>query len=422
MAFYDGKGNVISSSGFDSKDTTGIESAYTDYQLLKDRADSYAETGFNNMVRFTISNVSAGDIINTVRAWNGQSGIFSDGSTSYDSYVKWSNYLYGTWTAPKDFATLYVQCTLAAIDSACILHRPEGMDSRPAYYDEFIPTIADEEDSAVKVLSSEKIFDMIGGSEKRAKQELAGKVWIAMGDSFTVGMKTQFENLAAKYGMVVDNRGIVSSSICGDYDSSTGEGRGFKPMWKRTKELLTQYTEGYTLNDVTYTIEDVGLITFMGGANDAFSKSKWLGEYGTATMDTYYIYGALNSIFNDFLTGFPNAKVIVITQPGYFNQTIDSTVTDEIAQLWGFKDSAAYQSMTHVQFANYGMDKKQEAVREMAKVYHLHVVDANRAFPNVFYEKNQTTYWTPDKLHLTGEGYQFVADMLDEDGIRKVFN
>lgn len=407
--------NAASGGGLlDSKSTIGVPDAYTTYPMADVATNSSVGA---TMTTYTVENLVKGDIIKTRRQYNGQTGIIRDANgNDLTSKIAWKEYVNGTFTLDQDYAVLKVQCYNGYENEASVSVREGYLVNRPAYGGEYVPTINDDDDTTLKTLSSSKIFDMLGGSEKRAKDALNGKVWIAMGDSYTRGMDAQLQAIAAKYGMILDNRGIVSSSICGD---TTGN-KGFQPMWNRANGAVNDYTAGYTINGVTYTTDDVGLITFMGGANDGFGINTWIGS-GRADMDTNHIYGALNVIYNAFGENFPNAKMITITQPAHYKLTIDETVTDETAQLWGFADAASYLKMTDVQMSNYSMAIKEAAVREMAWTYESHLVDAFAMFPTVMNPANRTAYWQEDKLHLNATGYQMVADMLEQDGILKVF-
>lgn len=94
---------------------------------------------------------------------------------------------------------------------------------------------------------------------------------------------------------------------------------------------------------------------------------------------------------------------------------------DENGRAVGFQDAATYLTLSDVQLSNYSMALKGEVIREMAWAYGSHVVDAFSKFPTVFNPTNRAKYWQADKLHLTAEGYQLVADLLETDGILAVF-
>lgn len=247
---------------------------------------------------------------------------------------------------------------------------------------------------------------------------LEGKVWVALGDSYTAGMGGNLQNIANEYGMILDNRGVVSSSIAGD---TTGS-KGFKPMWNRASHIVEDYTDGYVIDGETYHVSDVALITFMGGANDGFGLETWIGvQYGLADTDTGRIYGACNHIFNVLLEGFAAAKMICITQPSSYSRTIDTSISDATAQALGFEDAAAYLKMTNVQLSNYAMAIKEEAVRRTAVAYGVPVLDAFAEFPTVLNSANRAAYWQNDKLHLTGDGNRLLARMI-QDKIKDVFS
>lgn len=255
--------------------------------------------------------------------------------------------------------------------------------------------------------------------EQKARTKLSGKVMICLGDSYTKGMETQLDALAAKYEMVCDNRGIVSSSFAGTYDPNTGSGTGFQPMWRRANTIVTDYTNGFVIDEHTYTKTDVGLIVVMGGANDGFGVSTWIGT-GINDTDTAHIYGAANHIFNVMQKTFTGAKTICITQPSNYSREVSSISTDAAAQAVGFDSLAQLQVMDDVQFSNYAMAKKERAIKETAWSYGVPVLDMFTEFPTVFNPANRSTYWSSDKLHLTGTGYNLIKTALDKKLVKIV--
>lgn len=231
--------------------------------------------------------------------------------------------------------------------------------------------------------------------------DLTGKTAIFMGDSYTYGMSAMLKSMCAEFGMVDDNRGVVSSSICGD---SAGN-KGFRPMWSRTKTVCEEYKDAGTT-------DNVALIVFMGGANDGFGPSTWIGS-GIADTDTEHIYGAMHSLLNDFRQTFPAAKIITVLQPSHFNRTVEEVASDdETAQFFGFADLVSMQVMDDYQISNYSMVLKQKAVQEVAEFYGCAIVDCCFNWHNVMNADDRTTYWSSDKLHLTSAGYQDVTKAI----------
>lgn len=175
--------------------------------------------------------------------------------------------------------------------------------------------------------SDDDIDSSLSTIEKIVKKHLEGKTIIFMGDSYTKGASSQFSALCQKYGATVDNRGIVSSSICGDMMGN----KGFQPMWKRTEDVCKEYTDAGST-------ETVGAVVFMGGANDGFGISTFIGT-GINDDDTGHIYGATNHLLKKFQSTF-DCPVFVILQPVFpSNSTANQGVDDATAKLWGF-DSA----------------------------------------------------------------------------------
>lgn len=262
-----------------------------------------------------------------------------------------------------------------------------------------------------------RIFDVDGNVvlsnreyyENLAREALTGKVLITLGDSYTGGMKTRFDELAQKYGMIHDPRYVVGSAI----SQKASEWVPAKETFvERTQSIVSDYTNGYTINGTTYHADDVGLITFMGGANDD-STNAWIGD-GINDTDIDTIYGALNYIFDALQETFTNAKFICILQPTYFSMSVSAMNSDAKAQTFGFDSMAQALEMDDVQFTNYCMTRKERAVQECAWAYHLPILDLFHTFPSVFNSENRDTYWLSDKLHPTQAGYDIVKAAIDK--------
>lgn len=246
-------------------------------------------------------------------------------------------------------------------------------------------------------------------SVERSIEELSGKVAIFLGDSYTVGMGSQLSTMCKSLGMVADNRGIVSSSVCGDTSGS----RGFQPMWSRADKIVSDYTDGYNIDGLTYMIDDVAIVVFMGGANDGFGPETWIGS-GLNDTDTLHIYGATKHILNVLTETFTSAKVITVLQPSSYNRTVSSVEDDESAKLMGFSGLEELQRMTDVEFSNYAMALKENAIEEVARAYQCPIVDCFHNYPTIFNSVNRVKYWTSDKLHLTTAGYYIITNRIKE--------
>lgn len=253
----------------------------------------------------------------------------------------------------------------------------------------------------------------MSADEQTAKNRLTGKVMICLGDSYTRAMDGKLTEIANKYGMILDNRGIVSSSICGTWSAATGTGTGYQPMWRRATDIVNAYTNGYTIDETTYYADDVGIVTFMGGANDGFGIETWIGT-GIHETDTSLIYGACNHIFNVLATAFTKAKVICITQPSSFNREVSSIADDATAQTLGFENLAELQGMDDIQFSNYAMAQKEKAVYDTAWAYGWNIIDMFHDMPTIFNPANRSAYWNSDKLHLISDGYALITQALDK--------
>lgn len=245
--------------------------------------------------------------------------------------------------------------------------------------------------------------------EEQTRNALTGKVMICLGDSYTVGMTGLLTTLASKYGMKLDNRGIVSSSICGDINGN----KGFSPMWNRANTIVSNYNSGYAIDGTTYHSSDVGVVVFMGGANDGFGVDTWIGD-GINETNKELIYGACNHIFNVLASAFTGAKVICITQPSSYSRQVSSITDNATAQSLGFDSLAQLQGMDDVQFSNYAMAQKEYAVRKTAWAYGWNIIDMFHDFPTIFNPSNRSAYWQSDKLHLTASGYSIITEALDK--------
>ena len=117
---------------------------------------------------------------------------------------------------------------------------------------------------------------------------------------------------------------------------------------------------------------------------------------------------------NSLLSNFPNAKIITILQPSSYNRIASSVTTEQSAQAQGFSSLAELQKMNDVQYSNYAMALKENAIEEVARAYQVEVVDCFHEFPTIFNSANRTKYWSTDKLHLSAVGYQFIVDKLEE--------
>ena len=405
-----------SSGGIVSKDTIGVDDAYTTY-TMGDIADS-TSVG-SSMTTYTITGLIKGDTVKWKRSYNGQGGTLRDGDgNDLSSLVTWSNYTYGTFVLYQDYAKLVVQNQTGYESDALVLKRTSEMLKRPAVNGEFVPTISDDNEdvSTLKTFSTEKIRNDYGMDVQKAKDVLSGGVWIALGDSYTVYADSQFKAIAERYGMIYDGQGKVSSTVCGD----AGGNKGFSPFWNRMDGFISNYTgDGQTIGDDVYTAEDVKLITFMGGANDGGGTDSFIGS--PTSKDTMYICGSCNYMFSKLLETFPNARIIIILQPGHYNDTVASVTTDESAIQVGFANLAEMQNYSDYEYSYHLMVKKEKAIKGCAERYGLHIVDCILDWYSVVNPTHRATYWSTDKIHLTTAGSNALAEKLEKEGILKLF-
>ena len=211
-----------------------------------------------------------------------------------------------------------------------------------------------------------------------------GGVMFTLGDSYTAYMNSFFTTFAGKHGLVQDNRGLASSTIAGSEDGSTV---GYHAFWVRLDEAIAQYQAGHAINGTTYTVDDVKLITFMGGANDwtTVDESQGIDRIGNRnSTNKEQLYGACDYIFNKLLSTFKNADIVVILQPSSASK------------------------------GNNLMQLKEGIVREMAERYGLPICDCIFEWYNTSNPTEAAKYWQSDKLHLTADGHQAVIDKLEK--------
>lgn len=238
-----------------------------------------------------------------------------------------------------------------------------------------------------------------------------GGVMLTLGDSYTAYMNSFFNTFATKHGLVQDNRGLASSTIAGSEDGITV---GYHAFWVRLNTAIAEYRAGRTINGTTYNLDDVKLITFMGGANDWSTVNSTVNRLGTGANETNRetLYGACNYIFRTLLDTFPNADIVVILQPVNYANTVPTS--EEGATNVGFNNLAQAQGMNDAQYSSYLMMRKEVIVREMAERYGLPICDCCFEWYNPNRANEATKYWQTDKLHLTDDGHQAVIDKLEK--------
>lgn len=238
-----------------------------------------------------------------------------------------------------------------------------------------------------------------------------GGVMLTLGDSYTAYMNSFFDTFATKHGLVQDNRGLASSTIAGSEDGVTV---GYHAFWVRLNKAIAEYRAGRTINGTTYNLDDVKLITFMGGANDWSTVNSTVNRLGMGANETNRetLYGACNYIFRTLLDTFPNADIVVILQPVNYANTVPTS--EEGATNVGFNNLAQAQGMNDAQYSSYLMMRKEVIVREMAERYGLPICDCCFEWYNPNRANEATKYWQTDKLHLTDDGHQAVIDKLEK--------
>lgn len=250
---------------------------------------------------------------------------------------------------------------------------------------------------------------LVQSAKEDVVKQYGSGVMMTLGDSYTAQMNTLYNSFAKKHGLVQDNRGVVSSTIAGDESGNIG----YRPFWSRLNTAITEYKAGLTIDNVTYSADDVKLIVFMGGANDWSTVNETADRIGKGAFETDKgkLYGALNYIFATLLSTFKNADIVTILQPVNFNTSVP---TDEKSALSvGFESLEQAQAMTTEQYSTYLMTRKEKIVREMAQMYGLQICDCCFEWYNPNNPVDAETYWRTDHLHLSNAGYEAVIEKLE---------
>lgn len=207
-----------------------------------------------------------------------------------------------------------------------------------------------------------------------------GGLMITLGDSYTAYLSSFFDTFATKHGLVQKNVGLASSKI------ARPEGQGqdsIKSFVTRLDELIESFP--ITVNEKEYSISDVKLVTFMGGANDWTTVDDTHDRIGNRySTDVAQIYGATKYCLNKLQNTFSTADIIVILQPNNANNS-DFCV----------------------------MELKENIVKECAEMYSLPICDCCFDFYSPANPVELEKYWQSDKLHLSALGHQALIDKLE---------
>lgn len=287
-----------------------------------------------------------------------------------------------------------------------------GSDFGVSDYSAFTEPDGTESREATLTFKGRRLFPVnFRPQRKVAARKYGGGVMIALGDSYTSMGASYFSAFAEEHGLVCDNRGLASSTIAGSEDGITV---GYQAFWVRLNEALAEYEAGYTIDGVTYYLEDIKLIVFMGGANDWSTVNDEVDRLGKGPHETdrETLYGALNYIFSTMLARFVNADIVVILQPYYPAATVPTT--EEGATNVGFESLAQAQAMSNAQYSCYVMARKERIVREMAELYGLPICDCCFEWYNPVNPNDFTKYWQATGGHLNGTGNAAMITKLEQ--------
>lgn len=235
------------------------------------------------------------------------------------------------------------------------------------------------------------------GAKSSDISTLNGKVWLALGDSATHFLGASYTDgvtpstsgkwgaLASELGMTLYGYGISSSTIRYSTNSSA-DGLSFQPMATRVDTLIADHQSE---------ADNVGLITFMGGANDTATET-YLGDLKSIENNTFY--GACHQIFNKLVNAFPKAKIVVILQHLFACNTPS--------------EDGEFSGMTSAQYDIYFQQLKQRIVKEVAEFYGLTICDCCFDWYNPSNPIHYSTIWSDDHLHLSTLGNQKLTEKL----------
>lgn len=232
---------------------------------------------------------------------------------------------------------------------------------------------------------SDNFKSLVKSSQESNVKVYKGGLMITLGDSYTAMASTFFDSFASKHGLIQKNAGLASSKI------ARPEGAGqdtIKSFVTRLDELISSFP--LTIDDKQYSLSDVKLITFMGGANDwtTVDDSKNIDRIGNKySTDIGQLYGACKYIFGKLLSTFPTSDIVVILQPN----NLKSDGIDQ-AEMW----------------------TKETAVKECAEMYSLPVCDCCFDFYSPMNPNELSKYWQSDKLHLTHDGNTELFKKLED--------
>lgn len=238
------------------------------------------------------------------------------------------------------------------------------------------------ERQGIITFEGKKLYPINHKAQRKNKvKSYNGGLLLALGDSYTSMGNTPFTTFATEHGLVLENLGYASSTIAGSADGMTV---GYHAFWKRLDDEIASFPK--TINDVTYTLSDVKLVTFMGGANDWWTVNEQVDRLGDPTStNKEQLYGACKYIFETLYTTFPNADIIVILQP----------------------------SNVAVETSNYAMWLKEGIVKECAEMYSLPLCDCRFDWHSPVNPSDLETYWSNDHLHLSNAGYTELFEKLE---------
>lgn len=208
---------------------------------------------------------------------------------------------------------------------------------------------------------------------------LQGKKILFLGDSITEGAGTSshehryFEIIQAKTGAICKGYGVGGTRIT------------------RIKEKSDNPEHDRWFNSrIDELDKDADIIVIFGGTNDFGHGGIELGNIGD--IDEYTFYGALNTLYQNVLSNFPNSKIVVATpiHRSDENEELSSHNLRRSTNLKGFVD----------------------IIKEVANKYSLYVIDLYNEVEINIDDKRQRDLYVPDGLHPSDMGNELIANEI----------
>lgn len=211
--------------------------------------------------------------------------------------------------------------------------------------------------------------------------DIKGKKILFLGDSITEGVGTTceenrfFEIVARKTGAVCKGYGIGGTRIARNRAPSEN------PVWDMWFNSRVETFD-----------KDADMIVIFGGTNDYGHGDAPLGSIDDDTEFTFY--GALNVLFKNIISKYPDARVVVITPTHRINENLE-------LNEFGIRHVTNLRGYVNI-------------IREVAEKYGLPIVDFYAELGICPEIKEQMDTYMPDGLHPSDKGNEKMAELFME--------